>query len=99
MRYIIEPTDLGNEKKIWNKINRFSREGLINIVEKGDPLEQLKENMRKIAKALELLNEIGIDKSVMEAYIYDKTKVSKIHIRKVLNEQYEFFKKLGLELR
>lgn len=99
MRYIIETTEQGNKENIWNKLNAFSKKGLITIVEKGDPVEQLKENLRKIAKALELLNKVGLNKSVMEAYIYDKTKVSKDHIRKVLNEQYEFFEKLGVELR
>lgn len=99
MRYIIETTQEGNDNKVWNTINALQEKELITIVEKGDPIENMKENLRKIAKAMELLEKIGINKEIMESYIYDKTKVSKTNIKAVLNEQSRFFEKMGIELK
>lgn len=99
MRYIIETTKEGEAVNVWNTINSLQKKDLITIVEKGDPLENMKIELRKIARAVQLLKQIGIDREVMEAYIYVKTKVPKAHIRTVLWEQEQFFKKLGVELR
>lgn len=99
MRYVIETTEEGNNQSVWNTINSLKEKGLIHFIEKGDPIEEMKENLRKVARAIQLLNEIGISNQLMESYIYDKTKISKSAIRTVLNEQSEFFNKLGVKLK
>lgn len=99
MRYIIETTDKGNEENVWNTIDRLVREEKITIVEKGDPVEEMKHKLRKIARSLQMLNEIGFDKEVMRSFIYDKTKVAKRDIDLVLGEQEKFFKRLGVNLK
>lgn len=98
MRYVIEPTEEGKEKRVWSSLNRLAEKGLIIIVEKGDPIEEMKENLRKVTRAMQLLEKIGLDEEIMMAYLYDKTKVSKTNIKSILKEQKRFFDKIGVEL-
>ncbi len=95
----METTDAGNDASVWNTVLSLKEKGLISIVEKGDPVEEMKENLRKGARAIQVLNEIGVSKELMEAYLYDKTKVSKANIRAVLSEQEKFFQRLGVKLK
>ena len=99
MRYIIETTESGNDVNVWNTILSLQKQKLITIVEKGDPIEDMKENLRRITKAIQLLNKMGISNELMKSFIYDKTKVSKSNIDKVLNGQEEFFIKLGIQIK
>jgi hypothetical protein len=99
MRYIIETTSDGNDNRVWSNLTSLKDKGYITIVEKGDPIEEMKENLRKIARSMQLLKEIGISNELMSSYIYDKTKVNKRSISRVLEEQTEFFKKIGIKLK
>ena len=99
MRYIVETTEDGNDRNVWKTINKLEKGGLITVIEKGDPIEEMKANLRKVTRAMQLLNEIGISGDIMEAYIYDKTKVPKTHIRRVLYQQKEFFDNVGVKLK
>jgi len=99
MRYILETTDLGNEKAIWTQILSYEKEGLIKIIEKGDPLEDMKQNLRRVARSIELLEKIGIDTELMIAYIKRKNpSLSVVSIKQTLETENEFFKKLGVNL-
>lgn len=98
MRYIIDTE--GEKAQDWgNTLRRAAERGELTIIEKTDPIEVMKENLRNIARAMEVLNKNGISKELMESYIYDKTKVAKRDIALVLGEQKRFFEKLGVKLK
>lgn len=99
MRWILETTQEGNEVAVWNTINSLKEKGLISIVEKGDPIEDMKERLRKVTRAMQLLQEVGLNAEVMEAYLYVKTGVSRTNIKKILYQQNEFFESLGVKLK
>jgi hypothetical protein len=99
MRYIIETTEEGNEQSVWNTINSLVEKKLISVVEKGDPIENMKENLRRITRAVQMLEKVGLGKDVMEAFLCNKTKLGKGTVRKILNAQSDFFEKVGVELK
>lgn len=93
MRYLIET--LQNEGNIGSQIAAMQTRGDIEIIEKGDPVEEIKSQLIKIGKAFEYLKSAGIDEEVMIAYIQTKG-VPKGKITEVLFFQKEFLKKLGV---
>lgn len=99
MRYIIETTDKGNEQNVWNTLNSLQDKSLIKIVEKGDPVEEMKLRLRKIARQMEILGEIGMSTELMAIYLHDKTKIAKRDIKKVLDQQKEFFDTVGVKIK
>lgn len=99
MRYILEITEKGNEARTWNAINKLASNGYVTIVEKGDPVEDLKENMRRMVRAAEILKKAGIGRDIMEIYLTKKANVPVTHVRAVLNKQDEFFVRLGVRLK
>lgn len=94
MRYFIET--LEQEATIGRKISEWKSKGYINIIEKGDPIDEIKTEVIKIQRVMATLEKVGIDNSVMMAYLRVKTTVPKLHIEAVLLKQKEFFKKLRL---
>lgn len=93
MRYLIETKE--QEMKIGAQIAQWQKKGVINIIEKGDPIDQIKTELLRISKAFETLQKLGINQDIMIAYIRDKG-ISKTAIRQVLYHQKDFFKKLGV---
>ncbi len=94
MRYFIESKD--DEGNIGRQIQKWSDEGKIEIIEKGDPIEEIKSNILKIQRAFEYLRKAGINEEVMKAYIRTKG-LSLKQINEVLHAQDEFFRKLGIK--
>lgn len=99
MRYVIEVTDKGCEERVWNTINRLQGAGLLTIVEKGDPVENLKESMRRMVRAAEILRKSGIDRDMMEIYLAKKADVPITHVRAILDKQDQFFARIGIKLK
>ena len=99
MRYVIETTEKGNEESVWNSINAMRDKKLITIVEKSDPVEQLKETLRRLARSMEILEKVGIDKEMMVIYLSKKSGAGMGTVRNVLYAQEEFFGKLGVKLK
>lgn len=99
MRYIIETTDAGNDQSVWNSINTLRDKGYITVVEKGDPIEEMKENLRKVARAMELLRDVGISNDLMVAFILQRTKIAQKTIKLILSKQDEFFRNIGVKLK
>ena len=94
MRYIIDT--LGEQAQSWgNTLRRAEERGEIKILEKGDPIEEIKDAVRKIARSLEILKKSGISEDVMIAYMRSKG-IAKKNIDEVLYHQKQFFKKLGI---
>lgn len=99
MRYIIETTDAGNDAKVWNTITALKDNNLISVVEKGDPVEELKENFRRIVRAQQVLESAGINREVMSIYLANKTKIGTTKINAMLNAQSNFYAELGIKLK
>ena len=94
MRYLIETVD--KEMVIGAKIAEWHKKKLINIIEKGDPIDEIKTQLLKISRAFEILRKVGIDEEILITYIRSKG-VPKSTIEAVLYHQKEFFEKLGLK--
>lgn len=100
MRYVIATTQLGEQQSVWNTIVALKEKGLISIVEKGDPIEDMKENLRRVARSLEILEKVGIDQDLMEAWIKRKNPgISVKAIHAALSSERDFFKRIGVELK
>lgn len=84
------------ERDIGLQISRWEKEGKISMIEKGDKFEVVKSQLIKIKQALEMLNKLGINRDVMETYIYSKSKIGKAQMQQILYYQEQFLKKLGV---
>lgn len=94
MRYVIETTNEGNNSNVWNTIDSLHKKGLIKVLDKGDPIQNMKENLRKVRESLDALKSAGIDRELMVAFIKHKSSsLSQRDINDVLELQQSFFKK------
>ena len=94
MKYVIESIE--DERDVGLQIAQWIKNGKINLIEKGDKYEMIKAEVIKVQSALETLKKLGINRDVMETYIYSKAKVSKATLQDILYYQQEFLKKLKL---
>ncbi len=93
MRYLIETND-GNAKSWGTTLHSAQKRGELRILEKGDPIEQIKTEILRMKRAIETLEKEGINMDVMIAYIRSKG-ISRAQIDNVLKYQKEFLEKLG----
>jgi len=98
MRYIIETVE--EEQAIGIQLAAWEKAGKLRLLEKGEPLEVLKEQQHRIQRALELLNKAGSDREVIIAFIQAKlpstVNKSRRTIETVLYCQEQFYKALGI---
>jgi hypothetical protein len=96
MRYIIDTTDeegiIGMQIKKWQDSNKLL------LIEKGEPTIELKAQLERIARALEVLNKAGYDSEIMEIFLMRKTGLGMGKVRAVLRSQKEFFKQIGVKI-
>jgi antitoxin component HigA of HigAB toxin-antitoxin module len=94
MRYILDTTDeqgiIGMQIKKWEKDNKLT------ILEKADPIIEIKNHLEKVARALNTLKEAGYDSEVMEIWLCRKTGLGLAKIKSILHEQDKFFKAIGV---
>ncbi len=96
MRYLIETNS--DDAAAWGKtLSDAQNRGELKILEKGDPVEIIKENLHRIKRALETLEKAGISRDVLETYIRTKSGLGLTTVREVLEQQDTFFKKLGIK--
>ena len=94
MRYIIISKDeTGN---IGSQLKRWETEKKIDILEKGEPLTEIKLSLERLAKALRILKKSFIDEEIMEIYLAKKTGLGLGTIHMILSKQNDFYKKVGL---
>ena len=96
MRYIIDTKN--QEGIIGIQIEKWRKENKIDIIEKADPVVEIKDKLEKVSRALDTLRKAGWNKEVMEIYICRKANVGLATIRAVMNGQKEFFKAIGVKL-
>jgi hypothetical protein len=94
MRYIINTED--SEGIIGMQIAKWEKEKKLSIIEKADPVIEIKEQLEKVAKALEIMKKSGYHSQVMRAWLHDQTKISYDKIDSLLKSQDDFFKQIGV---
>jgi len=97
MRYIIETKD--EQGLIGIQIDKWKREKKIDLIEKADPVIELKDNLEKIARALEYLKKANYSRELMEIFMNKKTGVPITHVRAVLSSQEDYFRAIGVKIR
>ena len=95
MRYLIE-TNPENAMLIGAKIARWEKDGKLSLIEKGDPIDAIRQDLIRISRAFTTLEKLGINKDILIAYIRTKG-IPMATINNVLYHQDEFFKKLGVK--
>lgn len=96
MRYILDTTD--QEGIIGIQIKKWADDKKLQIIEKSEPIIELKAHLEKIARALDTLNKAGYDSELMEIFLMKKTNLGMGKIRAVLKSQQEFFKQIGVKI-
>lgn len=96
MRYIINTKD--EQGIIGIQIDKWRKEGKVDIIEKADPVIQLKDNLEKISKALNYLKKAGYSRELMVMYISKKVSIGMGVVRAVLNSQDDYFRAIGVKI-
>jgi len=96
MRYILETID--EQGIIGMQIKKWENEKKLDIIEKADPVIELKAQLEKIARALDVLNKAGYNSEIMEIFLMKKTGMGSGKIHAVLKGQQEFFKQIGVKI-
>lgn len=95
MRYIINTED--SEGIIGIQLSKWMKEGKLTIIEKADPVLEIKEKLEKASRALEILKKAGYNSEVMEIFLMKKTGLGQGKIHAMLKSQEEFFKAVGIK--
>ncbi len=96
MRYIIDTKD--EQGIIGIQIDKWKKEKKLELIEKAEPVVEIKARLEKIARALNTLQKAGWNKEIMEIYINKKTGVPITHVRAVAEGQEQFFRAIGVKL-
>jgi hypothetical protein len=96
MRYIFETKD--EEGIIGMQIAKWQKENKLELIEKGEPVVEIKAQLERVAKALDVLKKSGYNSEVMLMWLTKKTGLGMSKIRAVLNSQTEFFKAIGVKV-
>ena len=95
MRYIIETND--EQGVIGMQIEKWRKEKKLEIIEKADPVLEIKANLEKASRALETLKKAGMNSEVMKIWLVKKTGLGMNRVNALLNSQEAFFKAIGVK--
>ncbi len=95
MRYILDTKD--EQGIIGIQIAKWEKEEKVDVVEKADPVVELKDRLERVSRALNNLEKAGFDRELMFIYINKKTGVSMGHIKAVMQGQKRFFDVIGVK--
>lgn len=96
MRYIIDTKD--EQGIIGIQIDKWKKEGIIEIIEKGEPVVEIKAQLERVAKALDTLKKSGYNSEVMKMWLSKKTGLGMNKIEPILASQMEFFRAIGVKI-
>jgi precorrin-6B methylase 2 len=96
MRYIINTND--EEGIIGMQISKWQKENKLTIVEKAEPVVELKVQLERVARALEVLKQSGYNSEVMKMWLSKKTGLGMGKIESLLRSQMDFFKAIGVKI-
>lgn len=94
MRYIINTKD--EEGIIGMQIAKWVKDGKVELIEKAEPVVEIKVQLERVSKALEIMKKSGYNSEVMKIYLNKKTGVSMGNIEAVMRSQEDFFKAIGV---
>lgn len=77
-------------------MKKWEKEKRITILEKGEPLVEIKAKIQKLSLALNNLKKSFIDVDVLETYISKKSGLGLSVIRSIRDKEEEFYRKVGL---
>lgn len=95
MRYIIDTTD--EEGIIGMQIAKWEKEKKLDIIEKADPVSEIKVHLEKTARALEILKKAGMNSEVMKIWLQKKTGMGLGKVEALLRSQDDFFRAIGVK--
>lgn len=96
MRYIIDTID--EEGIIGIQINKWKQEKKLELIEKGEPIVEIKAQLERVGKALDTLKQSGYNSEVMKMWLSKKTGLGMGKIESLLSSQMEFFKAIGVKI-
>lgn len=96
MRYIFETQD--EEGIIGMQIAKWQKEKKLELIEKGEPVVEIKAQLERVAKAIDVLKKSGYNSEVMKMWLSKKTGMSMAKIQALLNSQMDFFKAIGVKV-
>ncbi len=96
MRYIIQTLD--NEGTIGAQIAKWQKDKLLEVIEKGEPIIEMKAELERVVKALDILQKSGYNSEVMKIWLCKKTGLGLNKIGLLLDSQMEFFKAIGVKI-
>ena len=83
---------------IGMQIAKWQKEGKLEIIEKAEPVVELKVQLERVARALDVLKKSGYNSEVMKMWLSKKTGLGMNKIEPLLREQMEFFKAIGVKI-
>ena len=95
MRYIIDTKD--SEGIIGMTIEKWRKENKLELIEKADPVVEIKAHLEKTSRALEALKSAGMNSEVMKIWLVKKTGLSMSKIDAMLRSQEDFFRAIGVK--
>lgn len=96
MRYIIQTND--EQGLIGIQIKKWADEMKLEIIEKAEPIVELKVHLEKVARALDTLKKSGYNSEVMRMWLSKKTGLGMGKINSLLESQMDFFKAIGVKI-
>lgn len=95
MRYIIETKE--QEGAIGAQIERWRKDNKIDLIEKADPVIEIKVYLEKASRALEILKKAGMNSEVMKIWLVKKTGMGMNRVEAFLQSQDSFFRAIGIK--
>ncbi len=96
MRYIIETKD--EQGLIGIQIDKWKKEKKLDLIEKAEPVIEIKNKLEKVSRALNNLKNAGWDEEVMLIFISKKTGLGMGNIKNIMNAQDNFFRSIGVKI-
>jgi antitoxin component HigA of HigAB toxin-antitoxin module len=96
MRYIIETQD--NEGLIGIQISKWAKEKKLEVIEKAEPVVEIKAQLERVARALDTLQKSGYNSEVMKMWLSKKTGLGMNKIEPLLKSQMDFFRAIGVKI-
>jgi len=96
MRYILDTTD--DEGLIGIQISKWAKDNKLTIIEKAEPIVEIKAQLERVARALDVLKKSGYNSEVMRMWLSKKTGLGMSKIDSLLKNQMDFFKAIGVKI-
>lgn len=96
MRYIIDTKD--EEGLIGIQIAKWQKEKKLEIIEKAEPIVEIKAQLERVARALDILQKSGYNSEVMKMWLSKKTGLGMNKIEPLLKSQMDFFRAIGVKI-